>query len=193
MNGQLRFEWSWSGAGPDDWTLLGDAVLEQVTAACHFPGWFLPGFEFWDDCSGMSLECRFSKWASDEAGTAEYVATGCYGALSFGIVLAREVPACLVFSCALTAHLGNQTFQATFTTLAGNETHRIQDTLPGFLTLGHLLDDLADALEAKDMLQSRNQRIRLVLNNGPIELPRETVLWSNAAQKGWLQPGTENN
>lgn len=193
MNGRPRFEWSWGGASPDDWTLLGEAALEQISATDQFPGWFLPSFELWDECSAVTLKCRFLKWASDEPDVAEYVAAGCYGALPFGTVLARQVPACLVVRCALAVQPDNQTFEATFATLAGNEIHRAQNALPEFLTVGHLLDDLVDTLEAKNMLQSCNQCIRLVLNNEPVELPAEAVLWCEAAAYARPRTRTRKN
>lgn len=169
----------------DDWTLLKAVNVEDAPG---FPGWFVPSFQVWDKASDMPLTCKFLEQASDEAGTAVYLAEvlGSHDYIC-GAVLLRKVPACLVFNCALSLDTDNQTFEAAYTTLAGNTMLRAQDVLPGVLTLDHLLDYILDTAENNRALQSRNQSIRLLLNNEATELPPEAVLWCAASPLGWLQ------
>lgn len=183
-------EWAWDGAGPGDWTLL-DAV--DVEDAPHFPGWFVPSFELWDETSAVSWTCKFVNWASDQMGAAVYSAgidLGSHGYIAYGAILVRHVPCCLVFNCALTIDPSSESFDATFYTLAGNVMLRVQDQLPGILTLDHLLDYVLDTVEGNGALQSRNQSVRLLLNGEALELPPMAVLWCDTSPCGWLQRET---
>lgn len=168
-----------------------DAIdLEETTTP---PGWFVPRFDLWDEINGMILTCRFLEWDSNDFGTAVYlgeVDAGCYGHIPVSTVFAREVPACLVFNCTVSLDPGTQTFEATFTTLAGNEMLSVWDDLPGIFTVDHLRDYIEEAAARKGVLQSRNQSIRLLLNSEAVELPPDAVLWCDTSPCGWLERET---
>eukprot|EP00438_Fugacium_kawagutii_P023392 Skav207556 [mRNA] locus=scaffold1538:18636:19208:+ [translate_table: standard] len=183
-------EWAWGGAGPGDWTLL-EAI--EVEEAPGFPGWFVPSFELWDETSAVSWTCKFVEWASDQENVAIYAAgidLGFHGYIPYGTIFVRQVPCCLVFNCDLTIEQNSETFEAKFYTLAGNVMLKVQDTLPGILTLDHLLDYVLDTAEENGALESRNQSIRLLLNGEALELPPTAVLWCDTSPCGWLQQDT---
>ena len=134
----------------------------------------------------------FHSWSGEAEATAWYlfsVMNYNAGARVFGDLLyVREIPSPLVLNCQLSVALGanGPSFNASFTALSGNQVLQIQGDLPEVWLLSHLIEDVADAAEATDLLRSRNQKVHILLCNEATCRPGSTLLWNKAAGTGLL-------
>ena len=193
--GHPRLEWRapcFGEGSADAWTpLCPDTYVKETEEA---PGWFVLRFRVWDEEYGDEFSCYFQRWSDKEDGVAVYVA-GLQGEdeewgpyfCPLGEAYLREVPPCLVFTCALSLDLDLQIFEAIFTTIAGNQVLHACEALPPVLCMEHLWALVMETIKDNGMLLSPNQEIRVLLEGEVVELPLEAVLWYETAPIGWLQ------
>ena len=134
----------------------------------------------------------FHSWSGDAETTAWYSSSIMnYNAgvkEACGLVLVREIPPPLVLNCQLSFALvaSKASFNASFTALSGSQVLQIQGEVPEVWLLSHLMKDVADAAEATELLQSRNQTVHILLGGEATCRPGRTVLWNKAAGTGLL-------
>lgn len=182
-------EWADSlDALPGEWSLLEDAKRDiQGPDGTPFPARFRINLE-----QGYYLTCYFESWREKRLDAACYITERIYGAigahyLAEGSVVVRQVPPCLIFGCVIAVSEETRTWQAAFTTLAGKCALQVEETLSAILTMWTVVDRITRRAEAMRMLQSWNQKVRVLLNGSRAELPEETVLWRATLPLGWLQ------
>eukprot|EP00435_Cladocopium_sp_Y103_P033248 s362_g8.t1 len=177
-------------AAPDEWALLEPLNGGWLTSPIETTAadWFLPCFQMLDG-QGQDHLYTFEKWSTEVDGVAIYTKEkdAHQVAQHVGVAAVRKVPTNLVFNCDLTIIEESYSFRAFYTTLAGREVLRVEDTLAPILTLEHIVSHIAEAAKNMGLLQSRNQELHLLLNGSVIELPEEAVLWCEDAPIGWLQ------
>lgn len=188
----IRLECAHSpNAAPAEWVLLEPLNGDWLTPSgqCAAAGWFLPCFQM-VDTHGQDQLYKFEKWADHMDGVALYAADDKNNnrfAQHVSAAAVRQVPGNLVFNCDLSIIEHNNSFQATYTTLAGCPLLRVEDTLASVMTLEHIVHHIADAAEGMGLLRSQNQAVHLLLNGSATELPEEAVLWCRDSESGWLQ------
>ena len=181
-----------------EWDSLGDHVMGPLKAGGLLNS-SVPCY-FRKDDGGIAMTmagygaCRmdFHSWSDDTGATAWYASsimnynTGVREAR--GLFYVREIPPPMALNCQLSVALGvnGTSFNASFTALSGNQVLQIQGDLPEVWLLSHLIEDVADAAEATELLQSRNQKVHIVLGNEATCRPASTLLWNKAAGTGLL-------
>ena len=168
--------------------MLSPKSTDEVEEMDEEPGWFM--FHFQAFCQEVSehMTCTFDGWHDREHGVATYlgeVYDDAFGDYPVGLFCAREVPGHLVFKCALAVNDDMQSFGATFTTLAGRQICGVsQKSLPPLLRMRDLTAMVADAAKIDGLLQSRNQKVCVLLDGHAAPICAQTVLWSK--QRPWV-------
>ena len=184
----IRLECAHSpNAAPAEWVLLeplnGDWL--KPSSQCAAAGWFLPCFQM-VDTHGQDQLYKFQKWADHMDGVALYAADEpVCSACQCSSCTASAWKSCVQLDLSIMEH--NNSFQATYTTLAGCPLLRVEDTLASVMTLEHIVHHIADAAEGMGLLRSQNQAVHLLLNGSATELREEAVLWRGDSESGWLQ------
>ena len=102
-------------------------------------------------------------------------------------IIVREVPPCLVFNCSFRV-LEDNAFDALFTGLNGEEVLQVVGRpLPPRLTMGNLTHLIKQEALQDGRMQSRNQRVYVLLNGAHQYLGEAIVLWDKTRSNGWLQ------
>ena len=194
-----RLEWRadclGDGKAGNVWTLFEpEAVKTWVQETEEAPGWFVSRFDLWHDGRGLALCCHFEAWTdSAEEGVAAVYSVkpqsddgtdeeGLVPNLLFGRAYVKEVPPGLILTCALSVDLEDRSFEAGFTTLAGNQVLRAREPLPPVLCVEHVWSLGVDRLLENGLLRSRNQELQILLESHVVELPLEAVLWYEPAR-----------
>ena len=181
-----------------EWDSLDDHVMGPLKAGGVLNSTVPRYFRKDEDDIAMIMagygECRmdFHSWSGEAEATAWYLSSIMNynaGAREFcGLLCVREIPSPLALNCQLSVGLGasGASFNASFTALSGNQVLQIQGDLPEVWLLSHLIEDVADAAEATELLQSRNQKVHILLGDEATCRPASTLLWNKAAGTGLL-------
>lgn len=180
-----------ASAGPLEWKLVGEKRWllvpdqSQDEASGRDPHWFLlPGGEM-EALAIVDKEADDGLWLYDlkflDEVTEKWV--------KMDQILVREVSASILLNCNIVIK-DKQSFQATITTLSGNEFLSVEQTLPPVLHMGYLMHLADREAESKGLLNhgdDHNTILNLFLNGSAATLGPNTVLWDKLWESGWLK------